>query len=204
MKRGVFSKPFPSSPEEVEAVVAAAPERVHDPESPYDPSDPAAVETFWRSATVRRPGERGPGRKAKKILLSVRYSSEVVEHFRSTGEGWQTRMDNALREWVAARPVDSLARVPMSPTTETHNVYSSFRESILSHVFVGQLLRSLWVRRVSDVEVLKPEVDAAGYDFAIECRNQLRHIQLKSSFLSAKTRSVTVNARLASKISGCV
>lgn len=35
-----------------------------------------------------------------KVLLSVRYSPEVVEYFRSTGEGWQTRMDEALKEWV--------------------------------------------------------------------------------------------------------
>ncbi|HEY7817263.1 MAG TPA: BrnA antitoxin family protein, partial [Vicinamibacteria bacterium] len=34
-------------------------------------------------------------------LLSVRYSPEVVEYFKSTGEGWQTRMDEALKEWVA-------------------------------------------------------------------------------------------------------
>jgi hypothetical protein len=121
-----------------------------------------------------------------------------------TAFGWQTRMDNALKEWVAAHPMDSRDRGSWSRTTVTHSVYSSYRESILSHVFVGQLLRSLWFRSETEVEVLKPEVDSAGYDFAIECRNQLRHIQLKSSFLSSKTQSVTVNARLASKIAGCV
>jgi uncharacterized protein (DUF4415 family) len=204
MKREPSSKSFPVNAEEIEAVVAAAPERVDDPECPYDTSDSAAVEAFWKNATLRRPGERGPGRKAKKILLSVRYSSEVVEHFRSTGEGWQTRMDKALKEWVAAHPTDSHDPVWRSRTTAAHNVYSRYRESILNHVFVGQLLRSLWVRNLTEVEVLRPEVDAAGYDLVIECRNQLRHIQLKSSFLSAKTQSVTVNARLASKIAGCV
>jgi len=35
-----------------------------------------------------------------KVLLSIRYSPEVVEYFRSTGKGWQTRMDDALREWM--------------------------------------------------------------------------------------------------------
>jgi uncharacterized protein (DUF4415 family) len=100
MKLGTTSKSLPRSPEEVAAVIARAPERVQDPEAPYDPNDPAAVEKFWKSATVRRPGERGPGRKAKKVLLSVRYSPEVVEYFKSTGEGWQTRMDEALKEWV--------------------------------------------------------------------------------------------------------
>jgi uncharacterized protein (DUF4415 family) len=30
----------------------------------------------------------------------VRYSPEVVEYFRSTGEGWQSRMDRVLRDYV--------------------------------------------------------------------------------------------------------
>ena len=37
----------------------------------------------------------------KKLLLSVRYSVEVVEYFRSTGEGWQARMDSVLRQYVS-------------------------------------------------------------------------------------------------------
>ena len=102
MKPETTSKLFPRSPEEIESVIARAPERVSDPEAPYDPNDPAAVEEFWKRGTVRRPGQRGPGRKAKKILLSVRYSPEVVEFFKSTGEGWQTRMDEALKDWVEA------------------------------------------------------------------------------------------------------
>jgi len=35
-----------------------------------------------------------------KQLVSVRYSPEVVEYFRSTGEGWQSRMDRVLRDYV--------------------------------------------------------------------------------------------------------
>jgi hypothetical protein len=74
------------SRKEVAAAIARAPERVQDPECPYDPNDPGSVKGFWKGATVRRPGQRGPGKKAKKILLSLRYSPEVVEYFKSTGE----------------------------------------------------------------------------------------------------------------------
>ena len=102
MKPGTTSKSFPMSSERVAKVVGKAPERVEDPECPYDPNDPSAVEGFWKNATVHLPGKRGPGKKAKKVLLSVRYSQEVVEYFKSTGEGWQTRMDEALKEWVEA------------------------------------------------------------------------------------------------------
>lgn len=103
MKQNTTSTQFPSASDELAAAVARAPERVDDPECPYDPNDPAAVERFWKTGSVRRPGERGPGRKPKKILLSVRYSPEVVQYFKSTGEGWQTRMDEALKEWVMLR-----------------------------------------------------------------------------------------------------
>jgi len=37
----------------------------------------------------------------KKLLVSVRYSPEVVAYFKSTGEGWQTRMDGVLQQYVA-------------------------------------------------------------------------------------------------------
>ncbi len=40
--------------------------------------------------------------KKPKILLSVRYSSDVVEFFKTSGKGWQTRMDEVLREYVAS------------------------------------------------------------------------------------------------------
>lgn len=102
MKPDTTSKPFPKNPEEIAAAIANAPDRVSDPECSYDPNDAAVVQAYWKGAAVRRPGQRGPGKKLKKVLLSVRYSPEVVEYFKSGGEGWQTRMDEALKEWVAA------------------------------------------------------------------------------------------------------
>jgi len=38
-----------------------------------------------------------------KLLVSIRYSPEVVAYFKSTGEGWQARMDGVLRQYVARR-----------------------------------------------------------------------------------------------------
>ena len=38
-----------------------------------------------------------------KVLLSVRYSPEVVDYFKSLGDGWQSQMDRVLREHVARR-----------------------------------------------------------------------------------------------------
>lgn len=35
-----------------------------------------------------------------KVALTVRYDAEVVEAFKGTGKGWQTRMNDALRDWL--------------------------------------------------------------------------------------------------------
>ena len=36
-----------------------------------------------------------------KKPVSIRLSSEVLEYFRATGKGWQTRMDEVLKNYVA-------------------------------------------------------------------------------------------------------
>lgn len=42
-----------------------------------------------------------PKSESKKLLVSVRYSPEVVAYFKSTGDGWQSKMDGVLRQYVA-------------------------------------------------------------------------------------------------------
>lgn len=42
-----------------------------------------------------------PKSASKKLLVSVRYSPEVIAYFKSTGEGWQSLMDSVLRRYVA-------------------------------------------------------------------------------------------------------
>jgi uncharacterized protein (DUF4415 family) len=42
-----------------------------------------------------------PKSASTKQLVSVRYSPEVLEYFRATGEGWQSRMDGVLRAYVS-------------------------------------------------------------------------------------------------------
>lgn len=42
-----------------------------------------------------------PKSENRKLLVSVRYSPEVLAYFKSTGDGWQSRMDSVLRQYVA-------------------------------------------------------------------------------------------------------
>ena len=51
-------------------------------------------------ALKRKLGVRGPQRTPTKERITIRLSREVVEQFRGSGSGWQTRVDAALREWL--------------------------------------------------------------------------------------------------------
>ena len=39
----------------------------------------------------------------RKQLVSIRYSPEVLEYFKSTGDGWQARIDGVLKEYVSKK-----------------------------------------------------------------------------------------------------
>ena len=52
---------------------------------------------------LKKLGVRGPQKAPTKERVSIRLSKEVVDYYRATGEGWQTRMDQALLELVHRR-----------------------------------------------------------------------------------------------------
>jgi uncharacterized protein (DUF4415 family) len=41
-----------------------------------------------------------PKKENPKRLVSIRFSPEVIAHFRATGPGWQTRIDEALKAHI--------------------------------------------------------------------------------------------------------
>ena len=67
----------------------------------YDPNDPKAVTAFWRGATVRRPGQRGPQKAPTKEQVTLRLDRRVLAHFRHSGRGWQTRLNDALKRIIS-------------------------------------------------------------------------------------------------------
>lgn len=85
--------------------------RATTPSTWVDPDDaPELDASFFQEADLyqgQRLLRRGrPPRADRKVLLSVRYSREVVDYFRQTGEGWQSRMDAVLREYIARQKVE--------------------------------------------------------------------------------------------------
>ncbi|HES76324.1 MAG TPA: hypothetical protein ENO09_04855 [bacterium] len=43
---------------------------------------------------------RGTQKAPTKERITIRLSPEVVQRFRASGSGWQTRMDAALKDWL--------------------------------------------------------------------------------------------------------
>jgi uncharacterized protein (DUF4415 family) len=67
-------------------------------------SDPDALPLTPRQLKAMLPLRTLRGRPKSdnpKQLVSVRYSQEVLAYFKSTGEGWQSRMDGVLRDYVS-------------------------------------------------------------------------------------------------------
>ena len=84
------------------------------------------------------------------------------------------------------------------------SLQSTFYEQMVEHLFVAELLQEAWFRHQKVIEVLRSEVDASGYDLVLECAGVLRHVQLKTSRIEAKTTYQKVSIKLAEKVSGCV
>ena len=51
----------------------------------------------------RKPGQRGPAKRPAKQLVTLRISPAVVEAYRATGPGWQTRMTRVLERGLGRR-----------------------------------------------------------------------------------------------------
>jgi uncharacterized protein (DUF4415 family) len=81
-----------------------------DAEIRHDEDSPATRPADWEGAALKQNGvvvghirARGPGKRPKKEQVALRVSPDVLAAFRATGRGWQTRMNEALREWLKAR-----------------------------------------------------------------------------------------------------
>ena len=66
---------------------------------PADDSDsPCAADLMRKELTkIRRGRVLGSGTKSSTTL---RFDTDILAIFKATGKGWQTRMNNALRDWL--------------------------------------------------------------------------------------------------------
>ncbi len=45
-----------------------------------------------------------PKADVTKVRVGIRLSPEVLDHFKASGDGWQTRIDAALRQYISEHP----------------------------------------------------------------------------------------------------
>ncbi len=68
---------------------------------------PELTDEWFAQADLRVDGKlvrRGrPRIAAPKQAVSIRLSPDVLAHFRAGGRGWQSRIDEALRDWIRQR-----------------------------------------------------------------------------------------------------
>lgn len=65
-----------------------------------DPDAQPLTDRQLQAMKPMRPRGRPAGRS--KVATNIRYDEDVVAAFRATGDGWQTRMNNALREYATS------------------------------------------------------------------------------------------------------
>jgi uncharacterized protein (DUF4415 family) len=64
-----------------------------------DPDAAPLTDTEWAIATPAR-GRGRPAGSGAKVATNIRLDRDLVDAFKGTGDGWQTRMNDALREWA--------------------------------------------------------------------------------------------------------
>ena len=68
--------------------------------------DQAEFKPFSSLPTSLQTKLRGrPKAAVTKERITIRLSPDVIQTFRASGEGWQTRIDAALREWLETHKV---------------------------------------------------------------------------------------------------
>jgi uncharacterized protein (DUF4415 family) len=67
--------------------------------NPTTRTTPPPWTAYWSGATIKR--ELGPScRIVKRPTLNMRVDAEVLEAFKATGPGWQTRINALLRDAI--------------------------------------------------------------------------------------------------------
>lgn len=108
MKSDDTKKPFPASSEDWEQLISEAP-------GSDQISNSEQEQAFFDQAVVIREGgpkalvealknKRGRGQQKAPVkqAVSIRLSADVMDYFKATGKGWQTRVDQVLREYMDA------------------------------------------------------------------------------------------------------
>lgn len=77
-----------------------SPELTDDELASMRPAREVLPPAFFKALEKRRRGQRGPQKAPTKVPISIRLSQDVIDAFKAKGPGWQTAIDDALREAI--------------------------------------------------------------------------------------------------------
>lgn len=52
------------------------------------------------AALKKARGERGPQKAPTKVPTTIRFDADVLAALKASGKGWQTRVNEAVRDWL--------------------------------------------------------------------------------------------------------
>lgn len=102
MKSATLPKNFPNSPEEWAKLIADAPGEDRSPTHAEDSHRKNAVvshslpELREKLAARRRGAQKSP----TKVPTTIRFDADVLAELKASGRGWQTRVNDAVRDWL--------------------------------------------------------------------------------------------------------
>lgn len=103
MKHNATSKPLFSLEQIAQALAAAPTAPVFDPDNP--PTRPEDWDEAMVShslpelrAQLAKRRRRGPQKTPTKVPTTIRFDADVLAALKATGKGWQTRVNDAMRE----------------------------------------------------------------------------------------------------------
>lgn len=80
----------------------------------WDPDEAPDLSTpEWRARFDSVEMKRGrPHATTPKVSTTIRFDHDVLEAFKADGSGWQSRMNEALKQWLQAKRKKSLRGRP--------------------------------------------------------------------------------------------
>lgn len=68
-------------------------------------SEVFAPETYASLVAMKRPRGR-PKADETKVFTAIRLDADLLNAFKATGKGWQTRINAALRQFITEHPIN--------------------------------------------------------------------------------------------------
>ena len=69
-----------------------------------DADDAPLTEAQWQAAGPLVRVGRPPSTRPLKVPTTIRFDADVLAALKASGKGWQTRVNEAMREWIKSHP----------------------------------------------------------------------------------------------------